>query len=683
MALRYPATRSADQIDDYHGMLVADPYRWLEDVDSPETREWIAAQNTITSTWLEGCAARVELRDRLRALWDQPRAGAPWRRGERWFQLRNTGLQNQDVLWVLDSPGEAGRVLLDPNLGSDDGTVALSGAAVSEDGRLLAYATSAAGSDWMTWRVRDIDRGADLDDELVWSKFSSAAWTPDGQGFFYSAYDAPEAGAAYHQANRDQRLCFHRVGHPQENDELIYARADQPEWGFSPHVTDDGRWLVIEVWQGTERFNRVHVKDLEAGGDVAPLLDDFDAGYHYCGTDGARLYFRTDSGAPRGRIIAVDPMSPQRSAWVEVVAEGRDILESARLVSDRLVCTHLQHASHRLRVFGLDGAEAGEIPLPGLGTVGAVTGRRQDALLHFTFASFAEPSSVHRYELATQTATRVFAPRMDFDSSRIVTEQVWVASLDGAKIPMFVVHDRTVEPDGERPTLLWGYGGFDISITPAFKTEWAVWLERGGILAVPNLRGGGEYGQDWHDAGRLERKQNTFDDAIACARWLAESGWTRPERLAVAGRSNGGLLAAACLTQAPELFGAALVEVGVLDMLRFHQFTIGWAWASDYGCADDPEQFKWLLAYSPLHNLRPGTAYPATLITTGDHDDRVVPGHSFKFAAALQAAQDGDAPVLIRVETAAGHGAGKPTGKLIDERADVLAFLLHELAGEG
>jgi prolyl oligopeptidase len=689
--LRYPDTATVDQVDDYHGERIADPYRWLEDTDAPETAAWIAEQNAVTAAWIGEVADRDDIVARLRALWDHPRASVPTHRGKRWFQLRNSGLQDQDVLVVMDAPDDEGRVLLDPNAMSDDGTVSLSAAAVSRDARLLAYATSAAGSDWMTWRVRDIATGEDLDDVLEWSKFAGAAWLPDGSGFLYARFDAPAEGEAYEEANRNQRLWLHRVGTSQDDDVLVYARPDQPEWMFSPSVTEDGRYLVLHVSHGTDPRNRLFYADLGEDAEertsvegiaFLELLTDFDAAYGLVASVDRTFYVLTDRDAPRSRLVAIDLDDPEPSRWRDVIAETEDSLERATLVGGRLIAGYLHHARSVLRRFTLDGEPDGEVALPGIGSVEGMAGKAEDDDLYFSFAGFSQPSSIHRHTVSTGATALVRAAGVDIDPDAFVTEQVFVTSADGTQVPMFLVRRADVEPDGGVPTLLWGYGGFRIPVTPMFRVAWHVWVERGGMLAVPNLRGGGEYGQAWHDGGRLANKQTVFDDAIAAAEHLVASGWTRPDRLAISGGSNGGLLAGACLTQRPDLFGAAVPEVGVLDMLRFHHFTIGWAWISDYGSADDPEQFRWLRAYSPLHNIDAGTRYPATLITTGDHDDRVVPGHSFKFAAALQAAQrasGGEAPTLIRVQTQAGHGAGKPTRVLIEERADVLAFLTRAL----
>jgi prolyl oligopeptidase len=685
LTLAYPHTRRGDAVDDHHGTRIADPYRWLEDTDAPEVREWIAAQNALTESWLGEVDVRARIRSRLTELWDHPRVGAPWRRGPRWFQLRNTGLQDQDVLWTMAAPDDRqGRVLLDPNTLSPDGTVSLAATAVSIDGELLAYATSIAGSDWMTWQVRDVETGQDRDDVVAWSKFSPAAWTHDGAGFFYGAYDPPAADAAYEQRNLSQRLHYHRLGDPQAADRLVLARPDQPEWGFSPSVTCDGRWLVVHIWQGTDRRNRIWLADLTtADATPGPLIDEFDAGYHVVGTDGEVLYVLTDLDAPRGRIVAFDVRTPERARWWEVVPEDSDTLEDARVVGRRLVALYLHHASHRIHVFELDGRPAGEVSLGGFVSVGALTGREDDRAFCFTTAGFTHSTAVLRHDLDSGETSTISPASVALHG--YVAEQVFVTSNDGTRVPMFLIHREDLAPatenqrSGDVPTLLWGYGGFNIAVTPMCSLAWLVWLELGGLLAVANLRGGGEYGEAWHDAGRMANKQNVFDDFIACAEWLIASRWTRAERLGISGASNGGLLVGACMTQRPDLFGACVPEVGVFDMLRFHKFTIGWAWRSEYGCVSDPEQFKTLLAYSPLHNLHAGTAYPPTLVVTGDHDDRVVPGHSLKFAAALQAAQGGDAPTLLRVETSTGHGAGTPTSKLIEQRADVLAFLARTL----
>jgi prolyl oligopeptidase len=682
----YPEANTVEQVDDYHGTPVADPYRWLEDTNSPETRAWIEAQNELTFGFLERIPERENLRQRLTELWDYAKAWAPIRRGDRYFQLRNSGLQDQDVLYVLDTLDGEGRVLLDPNRLSDDGTVALTGWSISPDGRWLAYATSAAGSDWLTWRVRDVERGNDLPDVIEWSKFSGAAWRRDGSGFYYSAYDAAAPGEDYTGVNYYQKLYFHRVGRPQAEDELVYERPDRKEWGFSAEVTEDGRYLILSVWQGTDVRNRLFYQDLHADGPVVELISALEAAYEFVGNDGPLFYLRTDLDAPRGRLIAIDTTRPEQDRWRTLIPQGQDVLEGLTMVHDEFIALYLHDAHHRLARFDLAGRPLGEIRLPTLGAIPSngsflnLTGRREDDELFYGFWSFLYPVTIFRYDFEREASEQLFAPALDFDASPYITRQVFATSKDGTQVPMFLTHRRDLAPGDQNPTLLSGYGGFNISQVPSFAVSRLVWLERGGVLASANLRGGGEYGESWHQAGMLHNKQNVFDDLVACAEYLIAKGITSSSKLAIMGRSNGGLLVGACMTQRPDLFGAAVPIVGVMDMLRFHRFTIGWAWVSDYGNADeDEDQFRTLLAYSPLHNIQPGRRYPATLVITGDHDDRVVPGHSFKFAAALQAAQAGEAPALIRIQSRAGHGFGKPTAIQIAEAADIWAFLAEAL----
>ena len=672
-----PATRQGDSADDLHGVEVADPYRWLEDPDSEETRSWVGGQNAVSDAWLSQCEGRQDVRRELAALIDHPRAGVPWHRGGQWFQLRNTGLQNQDVLYAMDAPDDEGRVLLDPNKLSDDGTVALSGVSASPDGRLLAYATSASGSDWMTWKVLDVASGQDRGDEITWSKFSPAAWSPDASGFWYARYDAPSDGDAFEGVNHNQRLHFHRLGDAAERDQVSYERPDQPEWGFLPSVTDDGRFLVVEIWRGTDPSNRLAYRDLrDDDGSIQMLIEDADAAYGVIGNAGDMLLLRTDLHAPRGRVLAIDVAAPGRDRWRELVAEAEDTLEAAWHIGGRLLCRYLHHGAHRLRWFDLEGRDVGDLPLPDLVAVDAVSGRAADRTCFYAVTSFISPSRVYGFDLDSRQTRLLHDPGVAVEDA--VAEQIFVES-GAVRVPVSLIHRSDVTPDGERPVWLYGYGGFNIAYTPSWRSDWTLWVRLGGVVAVANLRGGGEYGQAWHDDGRLRNKQHTFDDAFAVAEHLVASGWTHPDRIGINGGSNGGLLAGACLVQRPELFGAVVPEVGVLDLLRFHKFTIGWAWTSDYGNPDDPDDFPWIRKLSPLHNVRAGTSYPPTLLVTGDHDDRVVPAHTFKFAAALQAAQAGDAPILVRVETDAGHGAGKPISKVVEERADVLVFLARTL----
>ncbi|MGC9350088.1 MAG: prolyl oligopeptidase family serine peptidase [Anaerolineae bacterium] len=675
--LRYPTTRRSNRVDDYHGTSVADPYRWLEELDSPETRAWIEAQNAVTFHYLDQIPEREAIRQRLTSVWDYPKAGAPFKKGSYYFQFRNTGLQNQDVLYVSKSPKDKGHVLIDPNAFSPDGTIALTGLDVSQDGQWVAYATSSSGSDWKMWRVRHVETGEDLPDLIEWSKFSQAAWLPDSSGFFYGRYTAP-VGNEYTEANYNQQLYLHRLNSSQAGDELVYERPDHPKWGFGPTVTDDGTYLVLLVSEGTDRRNRVFYKRLGAD-EVVELIPELEAGFEFLGNTGSVFYFMTDLDAPKGKVIAIDVTAPERDNWQTLIPEQDDTLEQARLVHNEFVTAYLHHAHHQLRRFDLSGRPLGEITLPVMGAVTALHGERKDDELFYTFSSFTYPPTVYRFDFATGASEEVFKAEIDFDPEDYTIEQVFFTSKDGTRVPMFIVHRRGWVQDGENPTLLYGYGGFNIAVTPSFQVSRLVWLEMGGVLAVANLRGGGEYGESWHEAGTVHRKQNVFDDFISCAEYLIEEGITSSANLAIEGRSNGGLLIGACVTQRPDLFGAALPTVGVLDMLRFHKFTIGWAWVSDYGSAEaDKAQFRTLYAYSPVHNVRPAH-YPPTLVLTGDHDDRVMPAHSYKFAAALQRAQEGNAPILIRIQTKTGHGPGKPTQLLIEERADMWAFLVKAL----
>ncbi len=675
--IAYPTTHTVDHVDDYHGTPVPDPYRWLEDLNAPETQAWIEAQNALTFSYLEQIPAREAIRARLTELWDFPKFSAPFKRGGRYFQFRNSGLQNQDVLYVMDSPTDEGRVLLDPNTLSADGTVALTGTDVSWDGRWLAYAVSASGSDWKMWRVRHIETGADLPDKVEWSKFCEASWLPDSSGFFYGRYAAPEAGTEYAGTNYHKKVYLHCLNTPQTEDALIYERPDYKEWGFYTQVSDDGRYLVLTVSQGTDQRNRIFYKALP-NSDFVELISQLEARYMFIGNTGSEFYFLTDLNAACGQVIAIDVDNPAREHWRTLIPESNDTLEDVIFAHNEFVMVYLHDAHHRLLRFALDGAPRGEVALPALGALLEVHGRREDDELFYTFHSFLYPPTVYRYDFINGTSEVLAAPNLDFDATAYETEQIFVTSKDGTQVPMFLVHRRDWRKDGQNPTLLYGYGGFNIAQPPVFMVWRLVWLEMGGVLAVGNIRGGSEYGEAWHEAGTVHQKQNVFDDFIACAEHLIAEKITSAPKLVIEGRSNGGLLVGACLTQRPDLFGAALPTVGVMDMLRFHKFTIGWAWVSDYGCADDPEQFQTLYAYSPLHNARPAS-YPPTLILTGDHDDRVMPAHSYKFAAALQATQQGDAPVLIRIQTHAGHGPGKPTAVLIAERADMWAFVAQAL----
>lgn len=678
-ALTYPKVKTVDQVDELHGVKVADPYRWLEDLDSPETAAWVAAQNEVTFRFLGEIPARERIKERMTKLWDFERYGLPFKEGGRYFYSKNDGLQAQSVFYVLDSLDGEPRVLIDPNKLSEDGTVALAGLSISEDGKRMAYGLSTAGSDWVEYRVRDIDTGRDLDDHLKWIKFSGASWTKDGQGFYYSRFDEPK-GDQLKDTNYYQKLWYHKLGTAQVDDKLVYSRPDQKEWGFAGEVTEDGQYLVITITQGTERKNRVYFQDLATGdGQTIELLNDFDAQYGFINNDGPVFWFFTDLDAPRGRVIAIDTRQPERANWKEIIPQAAETLDGVTLVNDTFIAHYLKDAYTQVRMFDLRGQHVRDVALPGVGTAGGFGGKRRDTETFYSYTSFNMPNTIYRYDMPSGASSVYRQPQVDFDPAQYTTQQVFYNSKDGTRIPMFITHKKNIQLDGHNPTMLYGYGGFNASMTPYFSISRLVWMELGGVFALANIRGGGEYGKAWHDAGRLANKQNCFDDFIAAAEWLIANKYTSAQKLAISGGSNGGLLVGACMTQRPDLFGACLPAVGVMDMLRFHKFTIGWAWTSDYGSPDEPEAFKTLLKYSPLHNLKPGTCYPATLVTTADHDDRVVPAHSFKFISALQAAQGCGNPVLIRIETKAGHGGGKPTQKIIEEISDQYAFLMRVL----
>ncbi|MGH8444700.1 MAG: prolyl oligopeptidase family serine peptidase [Solimonas sp.] len=692
--LKYPAAPRGDVVDDYFGSKVADPYRWLEDVDSPQTRAWVAAENALSLPYLEKLPERENLRKRLGQLWNYERYDLPHRRAGKLFYGRNDGLQNQSVLYVDDGSGKP-RLLLDPNTLSADGTVALTQTEPAPNGEFLAYAMAAAGSDWNEFRVRRIADGGDTADVLTRIKFSGIAWTQDARGFFYSRFPAPPVGAQPGTFDElaNQKLYYHRLGTPQADDLLIAENPAQPQWGWGGEVTDDGRYLVVSVSQGSGNENAVWVKELgkaDAPKFDAPfvrLVDNFESEYALLGNRGSTLYFRTSQGAARGRIVAVDLAKP--AEWKTIVPESADTLQSALFAGDGIVALTMHDATSRLLRYTLDGKAQGEIALPGLGSVpdlalGGIqlSGNAGDPQLYYAYTSFNQPATNYVYDLAKNSG-RIFQPiKLNFNPADYVTEQVFYKSKDGTRIPLFISYKKGVKRNGRNPTLLFGYGGFEVSKTPEFAVQNLVFMERGGVYALANLRGGGEYGKAWHEAGTLERKQNVFDDFAAAAQYLVAQRWTSPAHLAIGGRSNGGLLVGATLNQHPELFAAAFPTVGVMDMLRYHKFTIGWAWAGDYGTSETEPGFRTLRAYSPYHNIMAGLKYPAVLVTTGDHDDRVVPGHSFKYTAALQAAVAPDGvvgarPALIRIDSNAGHGAGKPIGKLIEEEADKLAFMLR------
>ena len=675
----YPPARKSDQVDDYHGVKVADPYRWLEDLDSEETRTWVEAQNKLSFGYLASIPARTTLKDRLTKLWNYEKYGIPFKEGNRYFYTRNSGLQNQAVLYTVTALDAQPQLVLDPNTLSADGTVAVSGMQVSPDGKLLAYSLSASGSDWQEWKVRDVETSTDLSDNLKWVKFSGVSWTRDGKGFFYSRYDEPK-GDTLKATNYFQKVYYHQLGSPQSEDVLVYERPDQKDWLFGSTVTEDGNYLIITVFQGTDVKNRVYYKDLKAkDAPVVKLFDDFDAAYTFVGNEGTRFWFQTDQQAPRGKLIEIDTTNPARSNWKVIVPEGKETLQTTTFVNNKFVLNYLKDAYTQVKIHDTSGRLLTEVAFPGIGSADGFGGKPTDKETFYSFTGFTTPTTIYRYDMTTGKSTIFRQPKVDFKPVAFETKQVFYTSKDGTKVPMFITYKKGLKLDGNNPTYLYGYGGFNISLTPAFSVGNLVWMEMGGVDAQPNLRGGGEYGEEWHQGGMKLKKQNVFDDFIAAAQWLIDNKYTSTPKLAIGGGSNGGLLVGAAVTQRPDLFGAALPAVGVMDMLRFQKFTIGWAWVSDYGSSDNADDFKALYAYSPLHNIKPGASYPPTLITTADHDDRVWPGHSFKFAATMQAAQGGSAPILIRIETKAGHGAGKPTSKIIEEIADRWAFLVKTL----
>jgi prolyl oligopeptidase len=679
----YPAAPTSDQIDDYNGIKVADPYRPLENPDAPESRNWIEAEDKITFDFLKMIPEREGIKKRLTEVWDYERFGVPFKEKDRYFFSKNTGLQNQNVLYTATSFSGKPNMLLDPNVLARDGTVALGGLDVTDDAKLMAYGLATAGSDWQQWKVRDVATGKDRQDVIDWVKFSNASWKKDGSGFFYSRYDKPDEKNKLRSQVYNHKLFFHQIGTPQSQDKLIYERPDQKEWLFNAEVTDDGRYLIITVQRGTDPKNRVFYKNLvDPNSKVVELLDKADAEYSFIDNEGPVFVFRTNLNASLGRVISINTCKPLPAKIDELIPESKDKLESVSSVGDHFVALYLKDAHSAMKLFKFDGSRDGEIALPGLGTAAGFTGKRKDRETFYSFTSFTTPTEIFRYDFDKRVSELLFKPKAKFNPDDYTTEQVFYKSADGTRVPMFVSYKKGMKHDGQNPTYLYGYGGFDISQTPTFKPENLVWMEMGGIYAVANLRGGGEYGEKWHEAGMLNTKQNVFDDFIAAAQYLIDNKFTSTPKLAIGGGSNGGLLVGACMTQRPDLYGAALPNVGVMDMLRFDKFTIGWAWTSDYGSAQKPDDFAYLYAYSPLHHIAQhgrGCCYPPTMITTADHDDRVVPAHSFKFAAALQAAQDCDKPALIRIETKAGHGAGKPTTKIIEETADRWAFLVKEL----
>ena len=683
-SLRYPTAHRDSLVETYFGTRVPAPYRWMEDLNSPAVKQWVTAENRLTFQFLDKIQVRPWIQQRLRTLWNYEKVGVPDREGGKLFFSRNTGLQNQSVVYVADALDAAPRMLFDPNARWPQGNTALAGWNPSPDGRYMEYATSEGGSDWRVFYVRDVATGKDLPDVVRWAKFSGVSWTHDDGGFFYSRFAEPPAGKAISQQVTNQKFYYHKLGTPQSEDRLIYERPDLPDWYVNGGVSDDGRYVFIFLNHGTETSNELFYMDLgdpqhpDVAAKVQPLYTQNDAEYSPLGVVGDTLYLETDLNAPKRRIVATPLDAPSPDHWRVVVPEGPNVIEGSALIGGRVLASYLVDVTSRVEIYARDGARQGELPLPGLGSVGGLSGHQDSPELFYSFSSFLYPTTVYRYDLDKGARTTFHAPKVPFDPSPYETKQVFYESKDGTRIPMFITAKKGLALDGSHPTVLYAYGGFDISITPSFSPTTAMWLDLGGVYAVANIRGGGEYGEAWHKAGMLGNKQNVFDDFAWAAKYLVSQGYTTKDRLAVEGYSNGGLLVGASITERPELFGAAYAGAGVLDMLRYQKFSAGIGWVPEYGSADDSTAFTWLYKYSPLQNVRPGTCYPPTIITTADHDDRVVPSHSYQFAAAMQHAQGCKNPILIRVETETSHGY-MPTDKRIAQTADIWSFLAYEL----
>jgi prolyl oligopeptidase len=680
--IEYPDTVRIDHTDTYHGTEVADPYRWLEDDvrESEDVKNWVDSENEVTYAYLDTIEQRDAIRARLQALWDFDRYGLPRKEGDRYFYSFNDGLQNQYVVYTQKTLEDKPRLLVDPNTWSDDGTIALASYFPGPNGRYFAYLVQDGGSDWRAARVIDIESGEVLEDKLEWLKFTALSWAADGSGFYYSRFPATDSEDKFQSLNKNQSVYFHRIGDAQDDDVLAFATPQYPERNHLAQVTDDGRYLVITSSVGTDDRYEISYQDLSTEGNTpVVLIEGFHFDYTLAGNIGSELFFRTNNDAPRGRLIAVDVENPGPGQWREIIPQSEEVLDEVSLVGGRIIGQYMQDAWSLVRIFHTDGQLMGALDLPGIGSASGFVGKMDGAETFYRYESYDTPPTIYRLNVETGAGTVFKRAVMDFDSDDYVVNQVFYESKDGTRVPMFISHRKDVVADGDQPTMLYGYGGFNISMTPGFSITRLAWMEMGGIYAVANLRGGGEYGEKWHQAGTKLNKQNVFDDFIAASEYLIDENYTNPGKLAIFGGSNGGLLVGAVINQRPDLYAAAIPAVGVMDMLRFHKFTAGRYWVDDYGSSEDPEEFKALYAYSPYHNVKEGTHYPAVMITTADTDDRVVPGHSFKYAAAMQAAQAGVAPILIRIETRAGHGAGVPTEKVIQSYADQWAFLLHNL----
>ena len=676
----YPKPRRAEQVDDYHGVKVPDPYRWMEETNSPETQAWIEAQNKLTNAYLATIPERDQIRKRLTEIWNYERISAPSKVTEGFYiYTRNDGLQNQSVLYRASSIKDEGKVFFDPNKLSEDGTAALSGSRFTDDGKLWAYGVARSGSDRTEWRIMNTATGEHLPDTLRPNRQGGVSWLTDNSGFFYNRFPDAKAGAELRGMSQFPKIYFHKLGTPQSDDKLIYERPDDGELFLGGSVTEDGKWFLISVSKGTQRMNEIHFKDLSRpDSPIVPLVSDRRNSWSYVGNDGPVFYFRTDKDAERGRLVRVNVLDKDR-VWKDVIPQAAETLNGVQMINNQFVANYLKDAYTNIRIYDKDGKHVRDVALPGIGSAGGFGGKQDATETFYSYSSYNAPPTIYHYDMKTGKSTLFRQAKVKFNPDDFEVKQVFFKSKDGTRVPMFISHKKGLKLDGSNPAILYGYGGFNISQTPGFSVSRAAWMEMGGIYAVANIRGGAEYGKEWWAAGARLRKQNVFDDFIAAAEFLIDNKYTSTPKLAIQGGSNGGLLVGAVLNQRPDLFGAALPAVGVMDMVRFTEFTVGAAWKSDYGDPKDPAEFKALYAYSPLHNVKQGTKYPPTLVTTADTDDRVFPAHSFKYAAALQAAQAGDAPVLIRIETKAGHGAGKPTAKQIEEQTDIYGFLVKSL----
>ena len=671
----YPNTKKTDQVDTYHGTEIKDEYRWLEDDNAEDTKAWVGEQNKVTQGYLAQIPFREKLRERYEELFNYPKLSSPFKAGEYYFFYKNDGLQNQSVIYFQKGLDGEPEVFIDPNSFSEEGTTAISLVGFSNDYKYVAYSRQDAGSDWQKFYVMEVATKKQLSDELEWVKFSGASWK--GDGFFYNRYPAPTEGAEFSGDNRNHSVYFHKLGDDQSKDQLIYEDPKNPNMYHYSGVTEDERFLILYAAPGTDGY-AVYYKDLDQkNSKFVTLFDDYKNKSSVIHSMGDKMLVQTDIGAPKYRMIEIDIKNPAPENWKEIIPETDNLLQGVSTGGGKLFASYLQDATTRIYQYDYDGTNKKEIELPGLGSAYGFGGKEGDPVLFYTFTSFIYPGTIFRYDIKNGTSEEFYKTELKFNPEDYIEKQIFYTSKDGTKVPMFIVHAKDLKLDGTAPTYLYAYGGFNVSLTPSFSTSRILLLENGGVFAMPNLRGGGEYGEEWHKGGMLQNKQNVFDDFIAAGAYLIGNNYTSKEKLAIAGGSNGGLLVGAAMTQRPDLFAVALPAVGVMDMLRFHKFTVGKGWIPEYGSSDNPEDFKNLRSYSPLHNLKEGTEYPATMVTTADHDDRVVPAHSFKFAARLQEVHEGENPVLIRIETNAGHGAGKPTSKIIDEQADIWSFVFY------